>query len=50
MESTEERGAEEVGCRPEERGGYCWWTCSVQPWSSAPKHEGNWDEPEVQAS
>lgn len=50
MESTEERGAEEEGCRLAEKGVYWWWTCSGQPWSSDPKREGSWAGPEVQAS
>lgn len=50
MRSTEERGAEEVGCRPAETEGCCWWTCSGQLWCSDPKHEGSWDGPVVQVS
>lgn len=50
MESTEERRAEEVGCRPAVKVGYCWWTCSGQLWCSDPTHVENLDGPVVQAS
>lgn len=50
MGSTEETGAEEVGCRRVEMEGCCWWTCSGQPWCSDPRHGGNWDGPVAQAS
>lgn len=50
MESTAERGAEEVGCRPVEKEGYWWWTCSGQLCCSDPRHVANWDGPVAQAS
>lgn len=50
MESTEEREAEEVGCRPAVKEGYCWWTCSGQLWCNDPRHVGNWDGLVVRAS
>lgn len=50
MESTEERGVEEVGCRQAVKEGYCWWTCSGQLWCTVPGHVVNWDELGVQAN
>lgn len=45
MESTEGRAAEGGGCRPEGRGGCCWWTCSGQLWRSGHEHGGSWVAP-----
>lgn len=50
MESIVERGAEEVGCRPAVKEGYCWWTCSVQLWCNDPRHVGSLDGPVVRES
>lgn len=49
-ESTEEREAEVVGCRPEGKEGCCWWTCSDQLWCSGRGRAGSWDEPAVLVS
>ena len=50
MESTVERGAEEVGYMPAVKEEYCSWTCSDRLWCSGLRHVGNWDGPVARGS